>query len=83
MLWGNSCEEMFGNVSRLLRFGVYFEITLNRNMTIFMYKYILIIVARIILGGSAVQGNKLAPREILKIWCSLVRFGVYFDQIVF
>ena len=30
LLWGNSCEEMFGNVSRLLRFGVYFEITLNR-----------------------------------------------------
>ena len=24
----------------------------------------------------------IAPREILKIWCSLVRFGVYFDQIV-
>ena len=51
-------------------------------MTIFMYKYILIIVAPIILGGSAVQGNMLAPREILKIWCSLVRFSVYFDQIV-
>ena len=30
LLWGNSLEEMFGNVLRLMRFGVYFEITLNR-----------------------------------------------------
>ena len=30
LLWGNSCEEMFGSVSRLMRFDVYFEITLNR-----------------------------------------------------
>ena len=30
LLWDNSCEEMFGNVSRLMRFGVYFETTLNR-----------------------------------------------------
>ena len=22
------------------------------------------------------------PEKILKMWCSLVRFGVYFDQIV-
>ena len=29
LLWGNSREEMFGIVSRLMRFGVYFEITLN------------------------------------------------------
>ena len=29
--WGNSRDEMFESVSRLMRFGVYFEITLNRN----------------------------------------------------
>ena len=30
LLWCNSREEMFGIVSRLMRFGVHFEITLNR-----------------------------------------------------
>ena len=30
LLWGNSRKEMFGSVLRLMRFGVYFEITLNR-----------------------------------------------------
>ena len=30
LLCGNSREEMFGSVPRLMRFGVYFEITLNR-----------------------------------------------------
>ena len=29
LLWCNSREEMFGIVSRLMRFGVYFELTLN------------------------------------------------------
>ena len=47
-------------------------------MAIFMHKYIL--VARIYYG---VQGHMLAPpEEIRKMWCSLVRLGVYFDQSV-
>ena len=30
LLWVNSREEMYEIVSRLMRFGVYFEITFNR-----------------------------------------------------
>ena len=32
------------------------------------------------IGGSS--GHMLAAEKILKIWCSLVRFGIHFDQIV-
>ena len=32
------------------------------------------------LGGSGAYAS--SPEKILKIWCSLLRFGVYFDQIV-
>ena len=47
-------------------------------MAIFMQKYILIIAARIYQG---VQGHMLAPpEEIRKMYYSLVRFGVYFNQ---
>ena len=31
-------------------------------------------------GGGGVRGH--APREIFLKWCNLVRFGVYFDQIL-
>ena len=49
-------------------------------MANFMQKYIFIVVARIYYG---VQGHMLDPPvEIRKMWCSLVRFGVYFDQSV-
>ena len=33
------------------------------------------------LGGSGAFAN--SPEKIVKIWSSLMRFGVYFDQIVF
>ena len=52
-------------------------------MAIFMYKYkpIILIVERMCWG---VQGHYASsPEKILKMWCSLVRFEVYFDQIVY
>ena len=33
-----------------------------------------------LLGSSGAYAS--CPKKILKMWCSLVRFGVYFDQIV-
>ena len=36
LLWGNSREEIFGSVSRLMRFGGYFLNNLELKMTIFM-----------------------------------------------
>ena len=33
--------------------------------------------------GSSGRGYASSPEKILKIWCSLVRFEVYFDQIVY
>ena len=32
------------------------------------------------LGSSGAYSS--SPEKILKMWCSLVRFGAYFDQIV-
>ena len=32
------------------------------------------------LGSSGAYASY--PEKILKMWCSLMRFGVYFDQIV-
>ena len=58
----------------LMRFGVYFEI----KMAIFIKK-VIIYLHSYMLGT---RGHML-HEKILKIWCSLVRFGVYFDQIVF
>ena len=50
-------------------------------MAIFMWKYKLIIVARICWG---VQGHYASsPEKTLKMWGSLVRFEVYFDQILY
>ena len=49
-------------------------------MAIFMQKYILIIVANHMLGGSGAYASSL--EKIRKMWYSLVHFGVYFDQCV-
>ena len=59
---------------RLMRFGVYFE----TKMAIFINRNNDNLFALIMLGA---RGHML-QEKILKIWCSLVRFGVYFDQIV-
>ena len=80
MPWGNSREEMFGSVSRLMHFGVYFEITLNRN-DYFHVEIHISYSCTYILGGSGVYASSL--RKCGTVWCSLVRaFGVYYDQIV-
>ena len=46
LVWGNSHEEIFGNILRLLRFGVYFERILNKKW-LFSGRNNYIIVARI------------------------------------
>ena len=58
---------------RLMRFGIYFETKIaifkKKNYSLFALIY-----AR----GS----GHMLHEKFLKIWCSLLRFGVYFDQIV-
>ena len=71
LLWGISREEIFENLLRLMRFGVYFE----TKMAIFIKKIIIVYLHSYVLGA---RGHML-HEKILKIWCS---FGVYFDQIV-
>ena len=71
MLWGISREEIFENLLRLMRFGVYFE----TKIAIFIKKIIIVYLHSYVLGA---RGHML-HEKILKIWCS---FGVYFDQIV-
>ena len=57
---------------RLMRFGVYFKRILKINW-LFSYRN-----TRIYALGA--RGHML-PEKILKIWCSLVRFGVYFIRL--
>ena len=54
-----------------MRFGVYFETKMAQRNN---YSLFALIYAR---GSEA-----YATQENLKIWCSLLRFGVYFDKIV-
>ena len=63
-----------------MRFGMYFEIILNkkwlfscRNTTNYSCTHML---------GSA-EAYASSHEKILKTWCSLVCFEVYFDQIVY
>ena len=60
-----------------MRFGMYFEIILNkkwlfscRNTTNYSCTYML--------GSSGAYAS--SSEKILKMWCSLVCFEVYFDQ---
>ena len=73
-----------------MRFGVYLDQILSlkiSKITIFFIKILKIHVEIHInyscthmLGSSGAYAG--CPEKILKMWCSLVRFGVYFDQIV-
>ena len=65
--------ENFENMLRLMRFGVYFERILKMKW-LFSYSNNYSIVTRIY--ALVAQGHML-PVKIMKIWCSLVRFGVY------
>ena len=63
-----------------MRFGMYFQIILNkkwlfscRNTTNYRCMHML--------GSSGAYTS--SPEKILKTWCSLVCFEVYFDQIVY
>ena len=58
-----------------MRFGMYFEIILNKKWLFSCRNTKPIIVASICRG---VQGHYASsPEKILKMWCSLVRFEVY------
>ena len=73
LLWGISYEEIFENMLLLMGFGVYLKLkwlfSLKKKYSLFALIY-----------AIGTRGHML---HILKIWCSLMRFGVYFDQIVF
>ena len=66
--------ENFENMLRLMCFGVYFERILKMKC-FFSYRNNYSIVTRIYALGARVH---MLPEKIMKIWCSLVCFGVYF-----
>ena len=61
-----------------MRFGVNFEIILNRN-GYFHAEIHINYSCMYMMGGS---GAYASSPELKKKWCSLVRFGIYFDQIL-
>ena len=65
--------EIFENMLRLMRFGVYFERILKIKW-LFSYRNNYSIVTCIYASGA--RGHMLSEK-ITKIWCSLVRFGGY------
>ena len=62
-----------------MRFGMYFEIILNKNL-LFSCRNTTNYSCTQMRGSSGAYAS--SPGKILKVWCSLVRFEVYFDQIV-
>ena len=63
-----------------MRCGMYFEIILNKNGRFHVEIQTNYSCAHM-LGSSGAYVN--SPEKILKMWCSLVRFEVYSDQIVY
>ena len=59
LLWGIFHEEIFENMLRLMRFGVYFECKIEI-IIVYLHSYVL-----------GARGHML-QEKILKIWC---RFG--------
>ena len=85
-------QEIFLKWCNLVRFGVYLDQILSLKiffLTTILYITFLKIHVKIhanyscthMLWSSGAYAN--CPQNIFKMWCSLVRFGVYFDQIVF
>ena len=70
LLWGISREEIFENLLRFMRFGVYFE----TKMAIFIKKIIMVYLHSYVLGA---RGHML-HEKILKIWCSFGMFWCIF-----
>ena len=60
-----------------MRFGVYFERILKLKW-LFSKEIIIVYLQAYILGAR----RHMLHKNFLKIWCSFVRFGVYFDHIV-
>ena len=76
MLLGITHREIFENMLRFMRFGVYFERILKMKW-LSSYRNNYSIVTRIYALGA--RGHML-PEKIKTIWCSLARFGVYFKK---
>ena len=63
-----------------MRFGMYFEIILNKKW-LFSCRNTTNYSCMPMLGSSGAYAS--SPEKFLKMWCSLVCFEVYFDQIVY
>ena len=71
-------------------FGIYLDQILSLNFFLNYHIYIKKLKIQVeihinysithILGSSGAYAS--CPEEILKMWCILMRFGVYFDQVV-
>ena len=87
---GHAPPRIFFKWCSLVRFGVYLDQILSLKYFKNYYFYInnLKIHVKIhinyscthMLGRSGAYSS--CPEKILKMWCSLVRFSVYFDQLV-
>ena len=62
-----------------MRFGMYFEIILNQKMA--QVEIHTNYSCTHVLGSSGTYAS--SPEKILKMWCCLMRFEAYFDQIVY
>ena len=73
-----------------MRFGVYLDQILSlkffQNYHFLYKKFKIHVEIHMIYSCTYMLGSTGAyascPEKILKMWCSLMRFGVYFDQIV-
>ena len=64
-----------------MRFGMYFKIILNKNGYFHVEIHTNYSCTHKLASSGLAYGS--SPEKILKIWCNLVRFEVYFDQMVY
>ena len=75
LLWGNFHEEIFKNILRLTRFGVYFERIFNIKWLFSCRNNYINYSCTPIRWGSRVYAS--SPVKILKTWCILVHLYFY------
>ena len=71
LLWGHSHEEIFENILRLMRFGVYFERILNKKCLFSCRNNYINYSCTHMLRGSGAYAS--SPVKIAKIWCILIK----------
>ena len=85
---GRAPPRKFFKWCKLMRFGVYLDQILSLKFFqnyLFLKKFKIHVEIHMIYSCTYMLGSSGAyascPEKILKMWCSFMRFGVYFDQI--